>query len=267
MCSGQSNMDFTVAGAFNATGECATASNPNIRLFKTSRRTNTVPLEELSARAPLNWSAASPAAVCGEQWHSALDRSTGFSAACFFYAQELQQTLRVPVGAIHTAWGGTNIENWMSEQAMDACPKHSPPGSSEVPAPSLLFNAMIAPFAPIVAASFLWWQGARRFCGGKHCVSVGASQIHYVVLFNTPGESNANTVANAQEYSCNQKAMITDLRAKFDGTPALPFIFVQSFPLYGNLSQFQPYLLRKIHLYEMDSSIRTCQFHIQTLSN
>lgn len=54
------------------------------------------------------------------------------------------------------------------------------------------------------------------------------------------GESNAHTVANALEYGCNQKAMISDLRAKF-ASPALPFILVQSFPLYGNLSQFQPF--------------------------
>lgn len=113
ICSGQSNMDFTVAGAFNASGECAIASNRNLRLFKSTRRTSTVPLDELDAPPVelLNWSAASPEAVCGEQWHTnSLDRSTGFSAACFFYAQELQQTLQVPVGAIHTAWGGTNIE-------------------------------------------------------------------------------------------------------------------------------------------------------------
>ena len=55
------------------------------------------------------------------------------------------------------------------------------------------------------------------------------------------GESNALTVANAHEYSCNQKALIQDLRRKFSATPRLPFIFVQSFPLFGDLSRFQPY--------------------------
>ena len=113
---------------------------------------------------------------------------------------------------------------------MSACPNHTDPGSSEVPHPSYLWNAMIEPFTPMVIASFLWWQG----------------------------ESNAWTVANAEEYGCNQKAMINDLRAKFsnnataDGGDAadgglvassspLPFIFVQSFPLFGDLSKFQPY--------------------------
>ena len=81
-----------------------------------------------------------------------------------------------------------------------------------MPTPSLLFNAMLQPFAPMAVASFLWWQG----------------------------ESNAHSVANAQEYACNQKSMIHDLRTKFEA-PTLPFVFVQSFPLFGTLSQFAPF--------------------------
>lgn len=97
---------------------------------------------------------------------------------------------------------------------MAACPNHTSPGISAVDKPSLLYNAMIHPFTPMVIASFLWWQG----------------------------ESNAWTVANAMEYSCNQKSMIHDLRDKFDGQSSLlPFVFVQSFPLFGDLSRFQPY--------------------------
>ena len=34
--------------------------------------------------------------------------------------------------------------------------------------------------------------------------------------------------------------MVSDLRAKFE-SPNLPFVLVQSFPLFGNLSQFQPF--------------------------
>ena len=60
--------------------------------------------------------------------------------------------------------------------------------------------------------TFLWWQG----------------------------ESNGHTEANALKYLCYQKSMVSDLRAKFE-LPNLPFILVQSFPLFGNLSQFQPF--------------------------
>ena len=159
----------------------------------------------------LNWTESAPAATCGPAWETKLDRSTGFSAACYFYAAELQATLKVPVGVIDTAWGGTPIEAWMSADAMAACPNHTDLGAAFPP--SELFNAMLAPFSPMVTAGFLWWQG----------------------------ESNAHTVANAVEYGCNQRAFIADLRRKFDATPELPFVFLQSFPLFGNISQFQPY--------------------------
>ena len=42
---------------------------------------------------------------------------------------------------------------------MGGCANHTMPGSSAVSAPSLLFNAMVNPFTPMVTASFLWWQG------------------------------------------------------------------------------------------------------------
>ena len=208
-------MDFSVGGVYNATAECAAATNSMLRLFKPTRRTSNTPLYELNAppTAYHNWNKATPESACGPEWQTSLDRSTGFSAACFFYAQELQQRLQVPVGAVHTAWGGTNIENWMSAEAMSACTNHTPPGTSEVPAPSLLFNSMIQPFVPMVVATFLWWQG----------------------------ESNAWTVANAQEYSCNQKAMINDLRIRFDGAneAVLPFVFMQSFPCVPKQSSLE----------------------------
>jgi hypothetical protein len=53
----------------------------------------------------LNWTRATPNTTCVAEWQTTLDRSTGFSAACYFYAQELHQNLGgVPVGAIDTVW-------------------------------------------------------------------------------------------------------------------------------------------------------------------
>ena len=118
----------------------------------------------------------------------------------------------MPVGAVSSSWGGTNIENWMSAEAMSACTMHTDPGPSECSTPTALYNGMLNPFIRMTIAGFLWWQG----------------------------ESNAHTVANAMEYSCNQKAFVADLRSKYS-QPNLPYIFVQSFPLFGNLQQFQPY--------------------------
>ena len=156
-CSGQSNMDFRLGGVFNASHECAVATNPMLRLFTAASNTSSVPLYELAA-PPSTWSngsgwlVASPESACGVQWRTSLTRGTGFSAACFLYANELQRRLSVPVGAVDASWGGTNIEAFMSAQAMAACPNHTDPGPSEIPTPSLLYNAMIQPFAPMTLA-------------------------------------------------------------------------------------------------------------------
>ena len=67
--------DFTLAGVFNATNECNAALNPLLRLFKTTRKTSTVPLFELSAPPVpyLNWDLSSPATACGPEWETSLD--------------------------------------------------------------------------------------------------------------------------------------------------------------------------------------------------
>ena len=43
-----------------------------------------------------------------------------FSAACFYFARELQKTVDVPMGLIVAAWGGSRIQTWMSEAALRA---------------------------------------------------------------------------------------------------------------------------------------------------
>jgi sialate O-acetylesterase len=216
LCSGQSNMEFTVPGSFNATAECSAAAFADLaglRIMRVGRSQSSSPEPELLPAAfggsALNWSAASPQNVCPSS-HS---RGLGFSAACFFFARELHRQLRVPVGAVDSSWGGTKIENWMSAEAMGSCP-HAPCGNctSEVAQPSVLYNAMLHPFRRLRFASLVWWQGT----------------------------SNGWEVQNAREYGCNQRSFIADLRAKF-GAEELPFLFVQNFPQIADLSTFQPY--------------------------
>ena len=43
-----------------------------------------------------------------------------FSAACFYFARELQKTVNVPMGLIAAAWGGSRIQTWMSDAALRA---------------------------------------------------------------------------------------------------------------------------------------------------
>ena len=84
-----------MAGVFGASEECAAASNPQLRLFKPTRAQSSTPLYMLSSPPTSyhNWSAASAIAACGPAQD---DRSVGFSAACLYYSQELQERLQVP---------------------------------------------------------------------------------------------------------------------------------------------------------------------------
>ncbi|HEY6924541.1 MAG TPA: sialate O-acetylesterase, partial [Steroidobacteraceae bacterium] len=39
---------------------------------------------------------------------------------CFYFARELEKTLHVPVGLVHSSWGGTNIRPWISAAGFHA---------------------------------------------------------------------------------------------------------------------------------------------------
>src|SRR5690606_19266371 len=53
------------------------------------------------------------------QWRVANAESIpGFSGVCFFFATELHKTHPVPIGLIHSSWGGSQIQAWMSAKAL-----------------------------------------------------------------------------------------------------------------------------------------------------
>lgn len=104
LCSGQSNMEWTVGQSDNASMEVANATNPMIRHIKFVHDINSVPSEEIK---PSGWQVCSPKTV------------SDFSGVGYFYAKELQKKLNVPVGIINASWGGTNIETWISRKGFE----------------------------------------------------------------------------------------------------------------------------------------------------
>ncbi len=96
LCSGQSNMEWTVARSLNPTEEAAAANHPQIRHVKIGRTTNGYPQDDVSA----TWEVCSP------------DTVPNFTAAGYFMARHLQKELGVPVGLLNSSWGGTRIEPW-----------------------------------------------------------------------------------------------------------------------------------------------------------
>ncbi|EAQ81874.1 sialate O-acetylesterase [Blastopirellula marina] len=96
LCSGQSNMEWTVGSSTNAAAEIAAANYPEIRQIKFSHQTSVAPQDDVKG----TWLICSPQTVAG------------FTACGYFMARTLNQELDVPIGLINSSWGGTRIEPW-----------------------------------------------------------------------------------------------------------------------------------------------------------
>ena len=112
VCSGQSNMQFTVNRMFNASLEIENAYKyPKVRLFTVADAPAFTPQEELISIA-MQWSAASNATVAGG----------ATSAVCWLYGRMINEALGGrPMGLIHTSWGGTDIEYWTPPEVLRDC--------------------------------------------------------------------------------------------------------------------------------------------------
>lgn len=224
VCSGQSNMAFTVSSSANSKEETAAANFPLIRHFGAARVVSPKPLTDL----PGAWAVCSPQTV------------GGFTAVGYFFGRHLHKELGVPIGLLHTSWGGTPAQAWTSREALDAVEelkhyvaaldaavnpspeakqkfeealkkweeaaakakeaKKQPPRRPAPPGvgphtPSALYNAMIAPVTPYTIRGAIWYQG----------------------------ESNAG---RAQEYRTLFPTMIKNWRKDW-GQGDFPFLFVQ----------------------------------------
>ncbi|TWU58669.1 hypothetical protein Poly51_14480 [Rubripirellula tenax] len=96
LCSGQSNMEWMVANSTNGAAEVAAADHPLLRHIAIAKRPSNVPLDDVTAP----WQVCSP------------ETAGGFTACGYFMARQLQKELGVPIGLIHSSWGGTRIEPW-----------------------------------------------------------------------------------------------------------------------------------------------------------
>lgn len=110
VCSGQSNMEWPLARAERGAEDAAAANDAELRFFTVERKTAAEPLEEARGR----WVVATS------------EEALRFSAVGFYFGRELRGRLRVPVGLIHTSWGGTPAESWTSREALASDPALRP---------------------------------------------------------------------------------------------------------------------------------------------
>jgi len=190
VCSGQSNMQWSVRQSANAEQEITEADYPNIRLFSVERKVAEQPQTDCVG----NWS------MCGPQ------TVPGFSAVAYFFGRELHKELNLPIGLIHTSWGGTPAESWTRREALEKDTDFAPilkrydeakakypqaqkkyeedvekwkeavkkakvegkkaPRQPSRPfgpwhphSPAGLYNAMIAPLIPYGIQGAIWYQG------------------------------------------------------------------------------------------------------------
>jgi sialate O-acetylesterase len=111
VCSGQSNMELPMRRvSWVYPTEIANSTNPNIRQFVVPQKYDfKKPHTDLSGG---NWKSVNPQSV--------LD----FSAVAYFFAKEIYEKYKVPIGLINASLGGSPAEAWMSEEALKKFPAY-----------------------------------------------------------------------------------------------------------------------------------------------
>jgi len=177
LCSGQSNMAFTVDKALKSEIAEQQSENAHIRLFSVPKVLAKTPADDVKSI----WMPCTGNAL------------KTFSAVGYWFGNTLQKELKVPVGLIDASWGGTPAEAWMSEPLLKKSPykeiidtqseqlgkaealyekrlaawtatgkgtKPRPPkDSARQKTPFLIFNGMISPLAPFPLRGVIWYQG------------------------------------------------------------------------------------------------------------
>ena len=118
LCSGQSNMEFGLAGSRDGAEAVKNATHEGIRLFRVPQK-----------------SAYAPGAPPGGAWRrcepAAFEGFGGFSAVAYFFARKVHAETGVPIGLIEAAVGGSPAESFMSPEALRPFPEFAP-GLAEI---------------------------------------------------------------------------------------------------------------------------------------
>jgi sialate O-acetylesterase len=110
VCSGQSNMQLQMKGTSNAAADIPAANRPLIRLLQVDHIASDAEQEDIRGQ----WAVCSPRTVAG------------FSAAGYYFGRDLQDAIKVPIGLIHSSWGGTTAEAWSAPESLRGNPILAP---------------------------------------------------------------------------------------------------------------------------------------------
>ncbi|GAA3615014.1 sialate O-acetylesterase [Flavivirga amylovorans] len=220
LCSGQSNMNFGLVGnpgqpVYRSVQTIANSRNKNLRLFTVNKNPSLEPTKKLHAKNE-GWTYANPNTV------------PEFSAVAYFFGSQLQNILDVPVGMIHSSWGASPIQAWMSMEVLTKHQKLDFSNYEKYPnkTNTVLFNGMINPITSYTIKGALWYQG----------------------------EANRS---EPQHYAKLMSMMVKEWREKWN-IGDFPFYYVQIAPFssYGAINEYSNYknaaFLREAQLKAMD---------------
>jgi len=156
VCSGQSNMQWSLAGTANAKEDIAKSLDSHLRLLQVPMLTADSP----SSEVPVKWEKCRPGKV------------NDFTAVGYFFGRDLRKALNVPIGLINSSWGGTYAQTWMTREGFESNPalRHilTDPIAKDGPnRPTVLYNGMIAPLQPYAIKGAIWYQGESN-AGGAY---------------------------------------------------------------------------------------------------
>jgi sialate O-acetylesterase len=179
VASGQSNMELAMRTSFEPEKDIANSENSQIRLLTVPKLKLTSPTNNMNG----HWELCNPKTV------------PGFSAVAYYFGRDLQKKRGVPIGLIHTSWGGSPAEVWIREEVMASNPAYKSAILDPMPAkvekyqkdlaawekasadakkenkpftarrpnqdwrPAELYNGMIAPIIPYGIQGAIWYQG------------------------------------------------------------------------------------------------------------
>lgn len=154
LCSGQSNMEMPMKGfkaqpVEGATEELMNACDGGLRLFTVKRNATLQAVDTLSGQ----WQTADAASV------------RNFSATAYYFGKQLRSALKVPVGLVVTAWGGSACEAWMQSEWLKAFPSvkqhidRNDVKTLQQRCPSALYNGMLHPLVGLTIRGAIWYQG------------------------------------------------------------------------------------------------------------
>ncbi len=233
IASGQSNMLWRLNQTPGNQATIAQSANPDFRFYHSEPQVHTSPprynadlLKRVQEKRmyECKWAVSSPATT------------PRMSAVGYYFGQELQKQLGVPVGIIHASLGGSNMLAWIPR---DVVKKEYPGCQGGDWVKSKYASAWVRgraqqnvgpggdfslhPYAP----SYLYETGLERWEGFPV-----AGAIWY------QGESDAEILDNEQNKKL-LKDVITSWRDKL-GNPAMPFIQVQ-LPRINDKSKLRAY--------------------------